>query len=112
MGIWLKIFTAVFVLFALYVVTQKVIPIVQFERHYRKQGLTFSPSFLGTSFFTDIKNFATAAIARPEGMPVYDAAKLSFGETLPPVWCMHMSNVPCVILNAPEYLEDVYVRLN
>ena len=51
-------------------------------------------------------------IANPYSMPVYDAAKKIHGEKLPPVWCMHMGAIKSVIINAPEYLEDVYVKLN
>lgn len=51
-------------------------------------------------------------IANPHSMPVYDAAKRIYGEKLPPVWCMHMGAIKSVVINAPEYLEDVYVKLN
>lgn len=45
-------------------------------------------------------------------MPLYAGAKKIHGEKLPPVWCMHLATTKAVIINAPEYLEDVYVKLN
>ena len=97
------------VVIAFYVIVCKVIPIVLWERYYKKQGIKFAN---GIAFFTDLFEFTKCAIANPHSMPLYATAKNIHGEKLPPVWCMHLFSTKAIIINAPEYLEDVYVKLN
>lgn len=77
-----QFFVAVLVLFVLYVIIRKVIPNILWKRYYSKQGVTFAP---GWSFFTDLKNFAKAAIENPTEMLVYPAMHKTYGAALPPV---------------------------
>ena len=94
---------------AIYVIFTKIIPIVIWERYYSKQGIKFAP---GISFFTDMIAMTKIVIENPCCMPVYEAALKVHGGTLPPVWGMHMGAMKSIIINAPEYLEDLYIRLN
>lgn len=45
-------------------------------------------------------------------MPLFDAAKKIHGDNLPPVWAMFLGPMKSIIINSPEYLEDIYVRFN
>lgn len=48
----------------------------------------------------------------PTGFPFYTACHQIYGKTLPPVWGMFCGPFRAIVFNAPEYLEDIYVKLN
>lgn len=66
----------------------------------------------GWSFWTDLGAFTKAAMDDPTGFPFYTACHAIYGKTLPPVWGMFCGPFRAIVFNAPEYLEDIYVKLN
>lgn len=97
------------VLFVAYIIFSKVIPSIQFKSYYQKQGVFFSP---GWSFISDMKALTQATIDEPDGFPFYKACQKIYGKVLPPVWAMFLGPFRAIVFNAPEYLEDIYVKLN
>jgi cytochrome P450 len=106
---FIKVLAAILVLFLGYIIFARALPMMEFKKYYSRQGVTFSP---GWSFFTDLGAFTKEVMANPNGFPFYDACHRIYGKTLPAVFGMFCGPFHTVILNAPEYLEDVYVKLN
>jgi hypothetical protein len=96
-------------LFVAYIILTKVIPSIQFKSFYSRQGVPFAP---GWSFITDMKALTAAAIEDPISMPVYPACHKVYGNVLPPVWGMFLGPFRAIMINAPEYLEEIYVKHN
>ena len=106
---FLKLLAAILLLFIGYIIFARAIPMMEFKKYYSRQGVTFSP---GWSFFTDIGAFEAEMKHDPNGWPFYGACHRIYGNTLPAVFGIFCGTFHTVILNAPEYLEDVYIRLN
>jgi len=106
---FLKIIAALLLLFLGYLIVARAIPMIEFKNFYSKQGISFSP---GWSFFTDLGAFTKQVMENPNGFPFYNAMQSIYGKTLPAVYGVFCGPFHTVVLNAPEYLEDVYVKLN